>query len=276
VNRAVEAKRRIDDALQSGGALAVSLHERAEGTIVQLDGAMVFAITPGDTLEGTLPAAQTEAQRAAAVLRQAIEESRESRDLKSLLRALGVALLATAVAAGLLWGAARFRRRIEDWIVGQTLAHADRLRVGGVELVKREGVLRFERLALNSFFWVLVLLLLYEWLSLTLGQFPFTRAWGEQLNDFLIGLLGRFVLAILRAVPDLIAAALIFWHACCAASSPRWPPARCSWPGWAPTWRSRPRGCAWRRSGCSHWPWPTRICRVRTPRPSGAYRCWSG
>jgi small-conductance mechanosensitive channel len=213
VNRAVEAKRRIDDALQSGGALVVSLHDRAEGTMVQVDGAMMFAITPGDTLEGTLPTAQTEAQRAAAVLRQAIEESRESRDLKSLLRALGVALLATAVAGALLWGAKRFRRRIEDWIVGQTLAHADRLRVGGVELVKREGVLRFERLALNSLFWVLVLLLLYEWLSLTLGQFPFTRAWGEQLNGFLIGLLGRFVLAILRAVPDLIAAALIFWLA---------------------------------------------------------------
>ena len=58
-----------------------------------------------------------------------------------------------------------------------------------------------------------MLLLAYEWLSVVLAQFPFTRVWGEQLNGFLFGLLGRFALAIARAVPDLIAAALIFWLA---------------------------------------------------------------
>jgi small-conductance mechanosensitive channel len=46
-----------------------------------------------------------------------------------------------------------------------------------------------------------------------LAQFPYTRVWGEQLNGFLFGLLGRFVLAAARAVPDLLAAALIFWLA---------------------------------------------------------------
>ena len=44
-------------------------------------------------------------------------------------------------------------------------------------------------------------------------SFRITRVWGEQLNGFLFGLLGRFALAIVRAVPDLLAAALIFWLA---------------------------------------------------------------
>ena len=93
------------------------------------------------------------------------------------------------------------------------MAHADRLRVGGVEVVRREGVLRVEQWLLNLVFWGLALLLIYEWLSLSLAQFPFTRPWGEQLNGFLFGLLSRFVLAIVHAIPDLLAAALIFWLA---------------------------------------------------------------
>ncbi|MCU0920112.1 MAG: mechanosensitive ion channel family protein [Burkholderiaceae bacterium] len=211
--RALEARRRIGDALNSGAPLEVSTQDRAEGTMVQLDGAMMFAIIPGDTLDGTLPAARTEAQRAAALLQQAIEESRESRNLKSLLTALGVTLLATLVAAALLWGAHRLKRKVEGWIVGQTLAHADRLRVGGVDVVKREGLVHVEQLLVNAVFWLVVLLLGYEWLGITLAQFPFTRVWGEQLNGFLFGLLGRFALSIVRAVPDLVAAGLIFWLA---------------------------------------------------------------
>jgi small-conductance mechanosensitive channel len=212
-SRAVEAKRRIDDALDSGGELAVSTRDRPEGTMVELDGAMMFALIPGDTLEGTLPAARSEAHRAAALLQQAIEESRESRNLKSLLTALGVSLLATLVAALLLWVAIRLRRTVERWIVGQTLAHADRLRVGGVDLFRREGLVRLEQIMLDVAFWLVVALLAYEWVSVVMAQFPYTRVWGEQLNGFLFGLLGRFALAVVRAVPDLIAAGLIFWLA---------------------------------------------------------------
>jgi small-conductance mechanosensitive channel len=211
--RAGEAQRRIDDALQSAGAPSVSTADRPEGTMVLLDGAMMFAIVPADTVDNSLPAARAEAQRSAALLQQAIEESRESRDLKTLLIALAVSLAATALAGALAWGAYRLRQRVERWIVGRTLAHADRLRVGGVDIVKREGLVRIEQLLLDSVFWLFVLLLAYEWLSVLLAQFPFTRVWGEQLNGFLFGLLGRFALAIARALPDLLAAALIFWLA---------------------------------------------------------------
>jgi small-conductance mechanosensitive channel len=72
---------------------------------------------------------------------------------------------------------------------------------------------RVEKALLSAIFWTLALLLLYEWLTLTLAQFPYTRPWGEQLNDFLFGLLSRFALAIVHAIPDLLAAALIFWLA---------------------------------------------------------------
>jgi len=211
--RAREAQRRIDDALRSGGTLELSTRERAEGTMVMLDGAMMFAVTPADTVDNSLAAAKAEASRSMALLQQAIDESRESRDLKSLLMSLAWAVLATVLAGLLLWGARWLRGSLERWVVRQTLAHADRLRLGGVALIQRSGMVRMERLLLDWAFWLFVLLLAYEWLSLVLAQFPYTRVWGEQLNGFLFGLLGRFVLAVARAVPDLLAAALIFWLA---------------------------------------------------------------
>jgi small-conductance mechanosensitive channel len=213
VTRAAEGEARIRQALRGGGEMKVETSNVAEGVLVRVDGALMFAVVPQDSAEHTLAGAQASAGAAAQMLQRVIDESHESRNLKSLLIAALVTLGAGALMLGLLWLLRRTRRRIQAWLTSKTLAHADRLRVGGVDLVRREGLLRFEQWLLNLVFWGLALLLVYEWLSLSLAQFPFTRPWGEQLNNFLFGLLSRFVLAIVHAVPDLLAAALIFWLA---------------------------------------------------------------
>ncbi len=211
--RALEAEARIDDMLHSGGRLVVGTQDADVGTMVQVDGATMFAITPGDTPDRSLSAARLVAQRSAAKLQQGIEESRESRDTGALLRGLGVTLIATLVLFGLVWGLRQARRKVSDWLIRETVAHTDRLKVGGQALLNRGSVIRLAGLLLNAVFWLIALLVVYEWLSLTLGQFAFTRAWAEQLNGFLWGLLRRFVLGIAYAVPDLVAAGLIFWLA---------------------------------------------------------------
>jgi small-conductance mechanosensitive channel len=213
VTRAAESEARIRRALRLGGEMKVETTNVAEGVLVRLDGALMFAVVPGDTDERTLAGAQDSAGAAAVMLQRVIDESRESRNLKSLLIATAITLGAGALMLVLMWLLRKTRQRIQAWLTGKTLAHADRLRVGGVEVVRREGLLRFEQWLLKSVFWGLAFLLVYEWLSLSLARFPFTRPWGEQLNDFLFGLLGRFALAIVRAIPDLLAAALIFWLA---------------------------------------------------------------
>jgi len=213
VMRAAESEARIRRVLRLGGEMKVETTNVAEGVLVRLDGALMFAVVPGDTEERTLAGAQASAGAAAEMLQLVIDESRESRNLKSLLIASAVTLGAGALMLVLLWLLRKTRQRIQTWLTGKTLAHADMLRVGGVDVVRREGVLRFEQWLLNLMFWGLAFLLVYEWLSLSLAQFPFTRPWGEQLNGFLFGMLGRFALAIVRAIPDLLAAVLIFWLA---------------------------------------------------------------
>jgi small-conductance mechanosensitive channel len=213
VMRASEGEERIRKALRAGGELKVGTTDVAEGVLVSIGDALMFAVVPDDTPERTLAASRSGAAAAAVVLQQVIDESREARNLRSLLKAVLVTAGTAAVALGLMWLLRNARRRIQSWMTRRTLAAAERLQVGGVDLVRREGLLRFEQWLLNVVFWGLALLLLYEWLSIALAQFPFTRPWGEQLNDFLFGMLSRFVLAIVHAIPDLLAAALIFWLA---------------------------------------------------------------
>jgi small-conductance mechanosensitive channel len=219
--RAAEAHGRIERALRSGGPLQVGVAERDEGFLVQVDGATIFAITIDDTVERTLPAARETAQQAAAALAQAIDESREARDMKALMRGAVWSGVATLVLGGLLWGLNWLRQKGENWLVQKAVVHADRLRVGGERLVGLSSVMRAARSLLTTAFWLIVAVLVYEWLSLVLGQFAVTRAWGEQLNGYLWGLAERFVLAIVGAVPDLLAAALIFWLAYLLSSSIR-------------------------------------------------------
>ena len=213
VTRANEGEERIRKALRRGGELKVQNTAIAEGVLVSIDNALMFAVTPEDSEERTLAGARASADAAAVVLQRVIDESRESRNLKSLLVGAAVTLGTGLLMLGLMWLLRWLQLRAQAWMTRRTLAAAERLKVGGVELVRREGLLRFEQWLLNVVFWSLTLLLVYEWLSISLAQFPFTRPWGEQLNDFLFGMLSRFALAILHAIPDLLAAALIFWLA---------------------------------------------------------------
>jgi len=208
--RAEAAAQRIGEALDSGGDLQVSTSNVPEGTVVQLDGRLMFVIATTDSHESTPADAEAEAKKAAAVLRLVVDERRESRDLRSMLRSAGIVVLATLLLFGVAWLLRRARRGAEGWLVAKSLAHAERLRVAGVQLVARDRLIWVEQLLVRGLFWLLLALLVYEWLSIAFAQFPFTRAWGEQLNSFLFGLLGRFGLAIVHAIPDLIAALLVF------------------------------------------------------------------
>ena len=208
--RAAAATQRIDDLLKTNTPGVVDVRPLADGYAVEIDGHLMFLLVPQDTLERTAAAAQAEATQAAQRLRQAIGEVSESRSLKAMLLAAAVAALATLVLVAVLWGLLRLRRRTETWLVNKTLQHSAKLRLGEVPLLGDERLVQTERTVLKLLYWFFVLLAVYQWLGIVLKQFPFTRAWGEQINGFLLGLVSRFALAIVHAVPDLLAAALIF------------------------------------------------------------------
>ena len=90
VARAQEGEERIRKALRGGGELKVGTTDVAEGVLVHIGESLMFAVIPEDTPERTLAGARSSAAAAAVMLQRVIDESRESRDLRSLLKALAV------------------------------------------------------------------------------------------------------------------------------------------------------------------------------------------
>ena len=80
-------------------------------------------------------------------------------------------------------------------------------------LEQRERAATVVRKLLSGVHSLVLLLLVYEWLSFVLARFPFTRVWGETLNSYLLNLLGLMGNAVVSAVPGLFTAVVIFYLA---------------------------------------------------------------
>jgi small-conductance mechanosensitive channel len=87
---------------------------------------------------------------------------------------------------------------------------ADRLRLAGAQLIRRDQLVAGVRLGMLALHWALGLALANEWLSFSLRAFPYTRAWGEQLHGYMVGVLVHISSATLQAIPNLAVAVCIF------------------------------------------------------------------
>ncbi|MEC5397122.1 mechanosensitive ion channel family protein [Uliginosibacterium sp. H1] len=211
--RVVRAEREIErltGQISAGRVDAVS-HEL--GRVIRVDGSMVFILQPGDVDPlGTQDLVATTTATVAA-LQEAIDASRASRNQGFVLRAAGILLVATAILLALLYGLGRLRRRVATGLEAITARQLDRLTLGGKTLVNAGTIARMAQSALKLAYWLLVALMVYEWLSLVLSTIPYTRPWGQQLNSHLLDALAGIGLAILGELPDLGAALLIFFVA---------------------------------------------------------------
>lgn len=210
-DRAQRSKNRINELLERLGPNQVTQVSHSLGMLVQIDGATAFVITPADIdpdKDGTLEAV---AQQAATALETVVAESQESRNLHYMLSALGKALAASA----LLWVVVRLsvwlRSKVASGFASLTLKHAERVHLGGLRPLQNERVVTLGRLLLTGVHRIFLFLVLYNWLGYTLSCFPFTRAWGETLNAFLLASGAQVGGSVFRALPGLLTAMLIFW-----------------------------------------------------------------
>lgn len=215
-DRVAVASERILDVLERPGAIVATVENAPQGSIVRVDGVFGFIITPAD-VEGLGESPADAAQRAARVLEKVIAETREVRDVHAMLVAAAKSVAATVLALVLLWALARARRAIARVIADATARHAEHVRLGGVQLVQRDRLREWETRALGIVFWLIVLLVVYQWLGYVLAQFPYTRPWGEQLTAFLTASLRHILEGIARAMPGLAVALVIFVIARAAA-----------------------------------------------------------
>ena len=187
-DRARRAKQRIQEQLATPGAHQVSLSSNPLDMLVQIDGASAFIVTADDADKLQQETVEVAAQRVAAALTEAIEATRESRSLESNLRSVAFSVAATAVLLALLWAMRRTRLAVERWGVRVSDAHAEHLNVSGVRLIQRERLVWLVHAIVSALYWLVALVLVYEWVSLVFAQFPYTRVWSVRLTGFLIGM----------------------------------------------------------------------------------------
>jgi small-conductance mechanosensitive channel len=209
-DRAREARERVEELLGRQGPATVSTQEIPQGILVKIDDALAFGVTAGDVNTLHNDTLESTAAHAADALRGAIGETRELRDTRSLLKAGAIAVGVTLAYLALLWVLAMARRRIGRRLVRITKTKSEQLHLHGVQLIEGDWALDLVRRLTAVLFWVLALLLTYEWTGRVLELFPYTRPWGERLNGFLVETATKLIGGIADAIPELLIAVVIF------------------------------------------------------------------
>lgn len=207
--RARRTERILAARLALGGPNVISVKNEPQGNAILLDGALILVLVPDDADQLAGQTLDMVTQSTVAALTRAIAETSEGRDRGRLLQSLGAVAIATALLTVALWVILRTRRWVTRRVARVVTRAAESVKVAGAPLVHSSRMLEFSARFVGAASWALFAVVAYEWLSYSLTRFPYTRAWGEQLDGFLLGIVLRIGNGILNALPDLVIAAVI-------------------------------------------------------------------
>ena len=212
-SRVKRARAVITDALDENDEPRVSIDAVQDNYLVLIGAKRAFIVAPGDVDSVEFESVRQAAEAAADKLRQVVAETREARSLQLMGRALLAVAVATAIYLALLWGMGYLRRRLLGKLPELMHRHTQALKVGRVQVIDANYLYPLVSRLLEGLRWVVVLLLSYEWLGFVLSRFPYTRPWGESLNNYLIELATYLLQAIVEAIPGMGVALAIFFIA---------------------------------------------------------------
>ncbi|GJI97004.1 mechanosensitive ion channel protein MscS [Duganella caerulea] len=207
--RADGARKRLEATLARNGPQLPGTRTIAEGTQVMLDGALLFLVTPADINPLAGDTTDSVAAESAAILGKALLERREQASPRYLLIAAALCAAAT-LAYGLILHGLRLMHR---W-VGKRSTQAISRRLGQVRLknvrvLDAEHYVAFMRQLVNLLIWGLRLMATYLWLAFVMGKIPYSRSWGERLQDYLIDIIAGIAQGVIDALPGLVLVAVI-------------------------------------------------------------------
>ena len=208
--RASRARATIDNLLLQARPGIVSQRNDGENQLILIDGIFVFAVQPGDLASSEHLTSEQVAAQSAARLHQALVEIGESRTWEAMARSAALAGLFTAILGLALWGLSHLRSRLLRRLARAVAPKITGLQISGLRVFDGSHLIALLQRLLRFSSILLVALLLYEWLSAVLTLFPYTRPWGERLNELLLEFFGSIALAIFGALPGLGVAITIF------------------------------------------------------------------
>jgi len=139
-------------------------------------------------------------------IQEVLQARAEQRHWPAILRGAGLSLAATLIFVLLLWGIVRLRTRLA-LALSRNLERR-KVQLSGFDLEPYLRNLVRGTVALVS--WILILPVVYLWMTFVFKRFPFTRPWGVGLGNFLVDLLTGLTLGAINAIPGLFTVFLIF------------------------------------------------------------------
>ena len=185
----------------------VASEPRADGILITIGGEPAFTIGPGDVDPVANMSLETTAQEVLPLLTAALQEAKLQRSTGYLFMAVAKAAGSTLVFVALCIVLVRGRRLLLPRLrrLEKQLAH--RLSARGLMYLAR--LVQGLRWMVQLVFWVLLLGFTSEWASIGLRFFPYTRPWGEGLQEHLRKALLGILHALAEALPDLLVIVVI-------------------------------------------------------------------
>jgi len=195
-------------AKSTAGEVTVEILPQGHALLIDGELGLLLVTDDADSLRGQTLAQTSTAARI--TLQQVIGETREGRDTQRLLGGAGRGALATLIAAALLLLTWRVRRWAVARLAALLAARGTAMHVAGTPLVQTERMVSLVNFGMRALAWVVAAIVVYEWMSFALSQFPYTRPWGEGLTGYLWSVAARLGRGAVGAVPDLVVAVAIF------------------------------------------------------------------
>ena len=207
--RVERAKARIQALIDEGALAAVYAEQTKEGMAVMAGDLRLFVITPSDVITFAGDTLETVTGHAVQSLTLALQGLQQERSMRYVLKASGLAALATAIFVLALWALSRINRWLAIRFERAIDSRATKLAIAGFT-AHIEWLLRSSRWLLRVTLWALVIFISYLWLAYSLECFPYTRPWGEALGSYLITAVRTVAREAFDIIPGLAVVAVVF------------------------------------------------------------------
>lgn len=199
--RALSIVNRIKVAMERGREDRVLIRPTPDGgRIVELNGLAVFQIQPIDLDPLTGESVDEAAKQASQNLANAVHEAREQSSGAVILKGLGFVFLASA----LFYFVCRFIYRWEGRIIERLQSWAQTSEYKLAAVIQPQQLSNFLEFLVHIVKWTLLLIAVYEWATLSLSQFPYSRPWSEKLHGYFVGTIKGILSAIIDTLPGLL------------------------------------------------------------------------
>ncbi len=182
--------------------------EDQEGVAFTHKGKVLLFLATGDLDQESGQTLTTATQSTLNNLKEALQAREDERRWPVIRSGILYTLIGLAVLIAFLWVVWKTYHSFYDYLHAKERSVTFTLRVYGVDLVPHIVGLIYT--LLRVFAWMLTLGSLYAWLTISLGRFPYTAPWGNQLGGYVFRFIGRLGLAAINSLPGVFSCIVIF------------------------------------------------------------------